>query len=128
MKAKAKKIQKAILAEGSYLAKLTSTKYRMNGSEATKVSLCFKIDGCEEEVIKELPFSLDEGTRLRQDVETLLGRQFTAKEAEDGYEIDNLIGKACQIVVAHESGAGGKSKPVVKVIMAAPQASLPINA
>ncbi len=123
MKAKARKLKKPILAEGSYIAKLVSIKGDPNDHDPVKVVCGFKVDGHDEEVTKEMPFALDEGTPLRKDTETILGRELTASQVKDGFELDVLLNKECQVVVAHKSGAGGKPKAVVSVIMAAPQAS-----
>ena len=108
----------SLLAEGTYTATLSSIKGLPEGQPPKKVVLGFKPDGKESEVTKELPASLDEGKPLRQDIERLLERQFTPKEAQAGYDIMKLIGKRCRVVVMHKAGAGGKPQAVVSLILA----------
>ena len=108
----------SLIAEGTYTATLKTIKGLPNDENPRKLELGFKTDNHEGIVTKELPFSFDEGTPLRNDAETLLGQELTASEAQDGVNPSTLIGKRCRVVVMHKSSTGGKAKAVVSVIMA----------
>ncbi|MDP6651055.1 MAG: hypothetical protein QGF90_02920 [Gammaproteobacteria bacterium] len=45
--------------------------------------------------------SLSEKANLRRDVETWLGRALTIPEVAGEFELDSLLGKACQVSVTH---------------------------
>jgi hypothetical protein len=115
---KAKNRNKAILAEGNYAATVASVTGKPNDTAPKKVVIGFKIENHEGEIPKELPFSFEDGSPLRSDVETTLGRQFTRTEATEGFDLIGLIGKPCQVVVMHKSAAGGKPIAVVSVVSA----------
>jgi len=118
---KAKPSNKAILAEATYNSNVASVKGKPTDAEPKKVVLGFKIQDQEGEVVKELPFSFEDGSPLRNDVETILRRQFTKTEAIEGFDLIGLIGKPCQVIVMHKSGAGGKPLAVVSVVLPAAQ-------
>jgi hypothetical protein len=63
------------------------------------------------------------GSPLRTDSITILGRSLTTEESENGMDLNQLIGKKCQIVVYHKSSAGGRPKPVVGNVLPAAAAS-----
>lgn len=113
---KASQPKNPLIPEGAYPTTLSSIKGLPDEQKPKKVALGFKIKGYETEVTKELPLSFDDGKPLRQDVETLLGRELTSTEAQAGYDIDQLIGTPCQVVVMHKSGSGGKPQAVVSLI------------
>ena len=106
----------SLIAEGTYPATLKTIKGLPDDQKPRKVEFGFKTDNHEDIVTKELPFSFDEGTPLRNDAETLLGQELTASEAQDGFNPSPLIGKRCRVVVMHKSSAGGKAKAVVSVV------------
>ena len=105
-----------LLKEGNHDAKVGSAKGIPNDTDPKRVGLGFKIDGQTDEVFKEYPYSFDEGSPLRQDVETILGTQLTSKQASAGFDPSKIIGKPCRVVVMHKSSAGGKPKAVVGVV------------
>jgi hypothetical protein len=59
--------------------------------------------------------SLSEKAALRADLENWRGKAFTPQELE-GFDIANLVGKACQLMVVH-SESGGKVYANVKGVM-----------
>jgi hypothetical protein len=109
----------ALLSEGTYPAALKSVTGLPDKDNPKKVALGFGIHGHEAEVVKEMPASFDAGQPLRKDAETLLGHELTASEAQMGFDLDQLIGKPCRVVVMHKGGAGGKPKAVVSVVLPA---------
>jgi hypothetical protein len=123
---KTKQTRSEILREGEHSPTLNSVKGLPTDADPKKVSFGFKFPGHEGEITKELPLSFEEGAPLRKDVETLLGKGLTAKEAAEGINLNDLVGKPCRVVVMHKAGAGGKPKAVVTVIM--PPATAPAPA
>ena len=113
----------ALLSEGAYHATLTSIAGKPTEQDPKKVQFGFKVEGAKEELTKECPFSFDEGAPLRNDAETLLGRQLTSREAADGFDLATLIGKPCQVIVAHKAAPGGRLQPTVAVVQPAAKAA-----
>lgn len=52
--------------------------------------------------------SLSKNSNLRNDLETWRGREFT-KEELAGFDLDNILGKACIISVTHNKADNGKT-------------------
>jgi hypothetical protein len=58
-------------------------------------------------------------SKLRSDVETITGRVFTDEEAErDGYDVQDLIGKAYRLTLVENVKADGKKFAKVSSVMA----------
>ena len=112
---KVKQVQ--VLAEGTFNATVSSVTAKPNEAKPTKFVFGFKVDGYDKEVFKDNPLSFAAGSPLRSDTETIIGRSFTTEEANKGYELSNLVGNKCQIVVYHKAGSGGRPKPAVSVVM-----------
>ena len=116
----------ALLSEGTYPATLKSVTGLPDKDNPKKVALGFAIQGHEAEVVKVLPASFDAGKPLRKDAETILGHELTAGAAQAGFDLDQLIGKPCRVVVMHKATNGGKTEAVVSVVLSpAPAAPLP---
>ena len=107
----------ALLSEDTYPSALKSVTGLPDKENPKKVALGFGIQGHETEVVKVLPASFDAGKPLRSDAETLLGHELTAGEAQAGFDLDQLIGKPCRVVVMHKAAAGGKIEAVVSVVL-----------
>lgn len=112
-----------LVPEGPHPAAVSSITGKPNDSEPKKVVIRFKVGNREEEITKELPVSFEERAPLRKDVETLLGRQLTANEAETGLDLQTLVGRPCQVVVTHKTGVGGKPVAVVTLVQPAAQSA-----
>jgi hypothetical protein len=113
----------ALLSEGTYPSALKSVTGLPDKENPKKVALGFGIQGHETEVVKVLPTSFDAGKPLRKDAETILGHELTASEAQAGFDLDQLIGKPCRVVVMHKAAAGGKTEAVVSVVLPPSQAA-----
>ncbi len=72
-------------------------------------------------ISERFTLSLSEKANLRRALESWRGRKFTAEELK-GFDLRNVIGKACQLQVIHEPSKDG-TKTYVKVaaIMALPK-------
>lgn len=124
IKSKIKKT--ALLPEGKYPGICSSVKGKPDDANPKKVQLGLKPSGHDQEVYKEVPASIELGSQLRKDIETLLGYALTNTEVENGFDPKLVIGKPCEMVIAHKGGAGGKPVPYVSVVLPAP-ATTPAN-
>ena len=118
---KSKTNTKSLLRQGNYNSAVSSVKGLPNDTDQKKAALGFKIDNHDAVIVKEVPYSVEEGTPLREDAETILGRQLTQAEILDGFELNDLVGKPCQVVVVHRPGAGGKPVAVVGIVLPSAQ-------
>jgi len=64
--------------------------------------------------------SLGKKANLRRDLEAWRGKAFTNDELE-GFDVKNVLGKACQIQVVHNTGNDGNTYANVGAIMALPK-------
>lgn len=65
----------------------------------------------------EYGLSLHKDAKLRSALEAWRGVPFTEEEANE-FSLKNILGKACQIQVIHETNASGKTYPNISVIIA----------
>jgi hypothetical protein len=74
--------------------------------------------------------SFGEKATLRKDVEGMIARTFTKEEAKNGFDVEQLLGKACRIQIVHEKKNDGAISDRVGSVMAldeeenAPEAEL----
>jgi hypothetical protein len=115
----AKTKQVIVLDEGTYNATVSSVTPKPNETKPAKIVFGFKVNGYEKEVFKDNPVSFAAGSPLRTDTETIIGRSFTTDEANDGIDLNTLVGQKCQIVVYHKAGSGGRPKPAVSMVISA---------
>lgn len=64
--------------------------------------------------------SLSEKAKLRHDLENWRGKAFTPEELA-GFDLFNVLGVACQVVVTHTKGADGKDYANVTGVMGLPK-------
>jgi hypothetical protein len=62
--------------------------------------------------------SFGDKANLRKDVEAMLGKTFSEEEAKAGYDIEDLLGKACRLQIVHEPKQGGGTRDQIGAIMA----------
>jgi len=117
--------KKSMLSEGNYGAKVSSIECKPDEANPKKIFISFKIGNEKAELVKQLPASFESGTMLRKDVETILARPLTEAEEVNGFDLNSLIGKECQVVVMHKASAGGKKVPAVGLILPKPAAAVP---
>lgn len=110
----------SLLPEGNHMATVSSVMGKPNNEAPKKIIIRYKVNGHGGEAVREVPNSFEERTPLRKDAEALLGRQLTAKEAEEGVDLEQFINSRCQIVVTHKTGVGGKPMAVVTLVQPAP--------
>ena len=103
------------------------------GVEQRKVLVSWELPGCLGEfeqdgetvelprvVSKRYTLSLSEKAILRKDLESWRGRRFTPSELA-GFNLEVLIGLACQIQIVHAEGKDGRTFGNVSCIMALPK-------
>lgn len=80
------------------------------------------IDGQEEPrtISSFYSLSLHEKSSLRKDLECWRGKKFTPEELS-GFDLRKIVGTACQLQIGHNVNAEGKTRAVVKAIMALPR-------
>ena len=114
MKLKINKPSGALPKEGPHTA---AVKEIIDRPEKKKVDIEFALPGYDKPVFKEYPRALDPHTPLFQDAQTILGRPFTEHEIGGDFDLDQLVNKSCQVVIAHRRTAGGKVTAVVSVVL-----------
>jgi hypothetical protein len=60
--------------------------------------------------------SLHEKSNLRHDLVSWRGREFTDDELK-GFDLDNILGKSCQLNVVHKAGKTGGMRAVVSAVL-----------
>lgn len=74
-------------------------------------------------ISKKYTLSLGEKAILRKDLETWRGRAFTAEELK-GFDLQNVLGKGCQLQVIHKMSEGkGKKYANIMAIIPLPKGS-----
>lgn len=72
----------------------------------------FEIDGVKKEgpmsIGKRYTNSLSEKANLRKDLQGWRGKEFTQDEL-NGFDIESILGKPCQIIVTHREGGNGNT-------------------
>lgn len=108
-----------LVPEGPHIAQLTGVTAKPNDLNPKKAVFRYKVNGREDEVCREVPVSFEERSPLRKDTETLLGRELTSREAEEGVDLGSLAGKPCKVFVTHKTGVGGRPTAVVTLVQPA---------
>lgn len=120
MKLKINKPPGALPKEGTYEA---TVKAVIDQPERKKIRIEFTLPGYDKPFPKEYPRSLDPHSPLFQEAQTIQGRRFTEQEIGGDFDLDQLVGKPCQVVIAHRRTAGGRVTAVVSVVLPAVQAA-----
>ncbi len=116
----------ALPREGTYGATVKSV---IDRPEQKKVVIEFTLPGYDKPFSKVYPRTLDPHTPLFQDAQAIMGRRFTEQEIGGDFELDQLVNRSCQVVIAHRRTAGGRVTAVVSVVLpAAPAAPSPAQA
>jgi hypothetical protein len=90
--------------------------------EVHKISLVWQIDETNPEtdyrftVRKWYTLSLNEKSNLSGDLEAWFGRTFTTEERQGGFDVETVVGRGCQLTVAHKITGAGKTRAAVKTV------------
>lgn len=89
--------------------------WQINGETVT-------VDGTEQPrtMFNFYNAKLGEKTNLQRDLECWRGKRFTADELE-GFDLQNILGTACQLQVVHSHRDDGSVRAYIKGIMALPK-------
>ena len=100
---------------------------------AHKILVLWEIPGCRGEferdgqklnlpraISRRYTLSLSEKANLRRDLESWRGKKFTAPELA-GFDVQAVLGAACQMQIVHEVGSDGKTYSQISAIMALPK-------
>lgn len=52
--------------------------------------------------------TLNEKSALRKDLEIWRGKKFTPDELSSGFDVEQMIGRGCQVQITHRPSDGGK--------------------
>lgn len=69
------------------------------------------------EIWQRYRLSLHEKAKLRQHLEGWRGRKFALKEAQEGFDIEQLLGASCQLQIVHNEGKDGGTYANVQTIV-----------
>lgn len=112
----------------SYSQKYKNDIHRIHiGWEIPDLRIAYEKDGEELEgprvVSQRYILSLGKKASLRRDLESWRGKPFTQEDLDSGFELKNLLGKACQIQIIHDTNPKtGITYANIKSIMALPRA------
>jgi len=112
MKLMPKKVKRTLPDEGTYNAMLESVTCVPNSEKPKRIHFGFRVAGYDELVVKDYALSIEEGSLLRRDCDTLRGSPHTNVEIQGGVDPAEFIGKKVQLVVMAKPGGGGKVKSV----------------
>lgn len=107
-----KRVKRTLPDEGTYAAVLESVVCFPNNEKPKRVHFGFRVPGYEELVVKDYALSIEEGSLLRRDCDTLRGTPHTNVEVQGGIDPSVYIGTKVQLVVMAKPGGGGKVKSV----------------
>ncbi|MCX7009804.1 MAG: hypothetical protein NTY53_21605 [Kiritimatiellaeota bacterium] len=98
-----------------------------------KILMLWEIPGCRGDfdrdgqkvslpraISRRYTLSLSEKANLRRDLESWRGKKFTAQELA-GFDVQAVLGAACQMQIVHEAGSDGKTYAQISAIMALPK-------
>lgn len=109
----------SVIALGTQINRISGKKQkkiRVTWEFPTELAV-FKEENGEQTFVlsKEYTLSLFDGSNLRKDLETWLGRSLTPEEDACGFDTDTLIGKPCQIQVIHTPGKQDPTKDYANI-------------
>jgi hypothetical protein len=112
MKIHPKKVRRTLPDEGTYAAVLESVTGVPTSERPKRVQFGFRVAGYDELVVKDYAPSVEEGSLLRRDCDTLRGSPHTNAEIQGGLDPTEFIGRKVQLVVMAKPTGGGKVKSV----------------
>jgi len=95
--------------DGTYKAVLSDIKQFTN-TYGQRVGFEFTVQGGEcdgETVLRSTAPQLTKQSKLAQVIEGVLGRELTAEEFGSGFDLEQLLGKECQILVLQSKSKAG---------------------
>jgi len=99
----------ALLKEGSYKAVLTNIKPFTN-TYGQRIGFEFTVLGGQadgEKVMRSTAPQLTKQSKLAEVIEGMLGRDLTDKELREGFDLEDLLGKECSILVLQSKSKTG---------------------
>ncbi len=91
----------AVIKDGTYRAKASNLKALAN-AYGQRVGFEFTIQGGQfdgQKVLRSTAPQLTRQSKLAEVIEGILGRDLTATELQGGFDLDQLLGRECSILV-----------------------------
>ncbi len=111
----------AVIKDGTYRAKVSNLKAFAN-AYGQRVGFEFTIQGGQfdgQKVLRSTAPQLTRQSKLAEVIEGILGRDLTATELQGGFDLDQLLGRECSILVLQsKSKAGAVYSNVERVFFA----------
>ena len=96
----------ALAPEGVHVALVKSVKAK--GDAKCVVEFEITVEQREYTATKVYPAKLQCGAPLVDDAEVILGKSIACDQEGAEFDMDELVGKACQVVVEHKKTSGGR--------------------
>lgn len=82
-----------------------------------KKGVCRNKEGKPLTISNFYSLSFGEKANLRIDVQKILGRSFTDEEAKQGYDVTQLIDRACRLTIEHSKKEDGSTRDQIGAFM-----------
>lgn len=99
----------AVIKDGTYPAKVSNLKAFAN-AYGERVGFEFTIQGGQfdgHKVLRSTAPQLTKQSKLTEVIEGILGRELTATELQGGFDLDELLGRECSILVLKSKSKTG---------------------
>lgn len=99
----------ALIKDGTYRATVSNLKQFAN-TYGERIGFEFTIKGGQfdgERVMRSTAPQLSKQSKLAEVIEGILGRELTDKELQGGFDLEELIGKECNILVLQSKSRAG---------------------
>ena len=105
--------------QGIYAAvvKSVAVTTKQGTEEPEQVQVEFALNGVSDPIVRSYPAKVEGRSPLVRDSKTIRGHGFTRDEDADGFDPAVLVGKSCQVVVAHRPDLKGKTTAQIGLVM-----------
>jgi hypothetical protein len=104
------------IKDGTYTATVTGIR-QFSNAYGLRIGFEFTIRGGHfdgETILRSTATQLTKQSKLAEVIEGVLGRELTAKELQGGFDLDDLLGRECSILVLQSRSKAGVTYPNVE--------------